>query len=135
MVLPQRATAEQLFSVVPDVIANAAHQYQQVREIEKEQLAEMAQHNLLEEWSSEVRAVVLEARLRIQEARGARERFRRQVREFVLALRASHEPLPTVLRHTRSMLQLLEGAGALEPGDGWLEAEVLEWAIEEFESQ
>jgi hypothetical protein len=38
-----------------------------------------------------------------------------------------------VLRHTRQMVQLLETSGALRNDGGWLEAEVLEWAIEEFE--
>ena len=41
---------------------------------------------------------------------------------------------PRVLRHTRTMLQLLENAGALKEDGGWLEAEVLEWAIEEYEN-
>ena len=70
----------------------------------------------------------------IFEAREARDEFRAQVREFVHALRATHEPLPAVLRYTRAMVQLLERSGALENDGGWLEAEVLEWAIEEFEN-
>jgi hypothetical protein len=94
----------------------------------------MARHNLLEEWSPEVRATVLEARAGIQAARAARDQFRRQVRDFVLTLRAAREPLPAVLRYTRSMLQILESGGSITAGDGWLEAEVLEWAIEEYES-
>jgi hypothetical protein len=32
------------------------------------------------------------------------------------------------------MLQLLESTGAVRGDGGWFEAEVLEWAIEEFES-
>jgi hypothetical protein len=32
------------------------------------------------------------------------------------------------------MLQGLERIGAIREDDGWLEAEVLEWAIEEFEN-
>ena len=32
------------------------------------------------------------------------------------------------------MLQLLETQGALRGDGGWLEAEVLEWAIEEYEN-
>jgi hypothetical protein len=56
------------------------------------------------------------------------------VREFVVALRAAHEPLSSVLRQTRTMVQLLESAGAIQSDDGWLEADVLEWAIEDYES-
>jgi hypothetical protein len=134
MVFQQRATAEaDAFSVVPPAVAEAAARYQRFREIEKEHLERMARHNLLADWTAEVRATVLEARERIREARAARELFRQQVREFVCALRAAREPLPGVLRHTRSMVQLLENAGAIERDDGWLEAEVLEWAIEEFD--
>ncbi len=75
------------------------------------------------------------ARARIHEAREARGLFRGQVRTFVLTLRSAGEPLPAVLRHTRSMIQLLERVNAITPDDGWLEAEVLEWAIEEFEDR
>lgn len=134
MVLPQRATAEPTYQVVPPVVALAATRYQAARAVEKEHLAIMARHNLLGEWSEEVRATVLAARERVQEARAARDEFRRQVRTFVIALRTASEPLSAVLRHTRSMLQLLEQSGALEPDDGWLEAEVLEWAMEEYET-
>jgi hypothetical protein len=115
------------------MVAAAATRYQRFREIEQHHLERMARHNLLVDWTTEVRAIVLDARERIREARAAREDFRRQVREFVLALRAAREPLPVVLRHTRAMLQLLETSGALRNDDGWLEAEVIEWAIEEFE--
>ncbi len=134
MVLQQRATADAWYSIVPPVISDAARHYQRYRDVEKAHLAAMARHNLFEEWSPEVRATVLEARERIHEARAAREQFRRQVRDFVVTLRAAREPLPAVLRYTRSMLQLLENGGVIVAGDGWLEAEVLEWAIEEYES-
>jgi hypothetical protein len=135
MVFQQRAAAKSdAFSLVPPAVAEAAARYQRFREIEKEHLARMARHDLLKEWTAEVRATVLEARERIREARAARELFRQQVREFVCALRAASEPLPGVLRHTRSMLQVLETTGAIENDDGWLEAEVLEWAIEEFDN-
>jgi hypothetical protein len=133
MVLPQRAPVAE-FSVVPPVISIAAERYQRFKQIEKDHLALMARHNLLDEWSDDVRATVLEARERIKEARAAREDFRQQVREFVHALRAAGDSLPSTLRHTRSMLQLLERSGAVAPDGGWLEAEVLEWAIEEYES-
>jgi hypothetical protein len=134
MVHPQRETAEDQFTIVPAVIADAARRYQRIREIEKEHLAAMARQNLLIEWSTEVRAVVLEARGRIQDARAAREQFRRQVREFVVTLKAARDSLPAVLRHTRSMLRLLEQSGAIEPGDDWFKTEVIEWAIEDYET-
>jgi hypothetical protein len=131
----QRAIAEVAeYSLVPATIAAAATRYQRFREIEQLHLERMARHNLLVEWTTEVRAIVLDARERIREARVAREDFRRQVREFVLALRKADKSLPSTLRHTRQMVQLLETSGALRNDGGWLEAEVLEWAIEEFET-
>lgn len=131
----QRAVAEvTAFSPVPPIVAAAATRYQRFREIEQFHLERMARHNLLADWTPEIRAIVLDARERIREARAAREEFRRQVREFVVALRSASEPLPAVLRHTRTLLQLLETSGALRSDGGWLEAEVLEWAIEEFET-
>jgi predicted RNA-binding Zn ribbon-like protein len=136
MTVPQqRAIAEVAeFSPVPPMVAAAATRYQRFREIEQHHLERMARYNLLADWTTEIRAVVLDARERIREARAAREDFRRLVREFVLAQRSASEPLPVVLRHTRAMLQLLETSGALRSDGGWLEAEVLEWAIEEFET-
>jgi hypothetical protein len=134
MVLHQRATADAWYSVITPVLTDAARHYQRYREVEKAHLAAMARHNLLEEWSPEIRATVLKAREQILAARSAREQFRRQVRDFVLTLRSGGESLPAVLRHTRSMLQLLERGGSIAAGDGWLEAEVLEWVIEEYES-
>jgi hypothetical protein len=135
MVPHQHATARtDEFSVVPPEVAGAATRYQRLREVEAEHLALMAQHNLLEDWSADVRATVLDAREHVREARVARADFRRQVSEFVLALRTTRTPLPAVLRHTRVMLQLLERSGAIRGDGGWLEAEVLEWAIEEYET-
>lgn len=134
MVSPHRVTADDRFDVVPPVVATAATRYQCARAIEKEYLALMARHDLLTEWSNETRTTVLAARERIQDARTARDLFRGHVRTFVHTLRSAGEPLPAVLRHTRSMIQLLESASAITPDDGWLEAEVLEWAIEEFET-
>jgi len=133
MVLPQRARSDD-YGLVPREVAQAAQQYQRLKEIEQQHLALMARHNLLEDWTAEVRDTVLQARERIREARAARETFRAQVREFVITLRAAREPLPAVLRHTRSMLELLERSGAIQSDGGWLEAEVLEWAIEEYEA-
>jgi hypothetical protein len=131
----QRAIAEVAeYSLVPATIAAAATRYQRFREIEQLHLERMARHNLLVDWTTEVRAIVLDARERIREARVAREDFRRQVREFVLALRKAGKSLPSALRHTRQMVQLLETSGALRNDGGWLEAEILEWAIEEFET-
>lgn len=134
MVLPQRAPAEQEFRVVPPAIADAAARYQRFQAIEREHLALMAKHNLLIEWTEEVRQTVIEARARVQQARAARDQFRQHVKEFVLALRGEREPLSNVLRHTRSMIGLLEHTGAIESDGGWFEAEVLEWAIEEYEA-
>ncbi len=135
MVPQQQATARSdEFSVVPPEVSGAAAQYQRFREIEAEHLALMARHNLLDDWTDDVRATVLAARERVREARVARSAFRVQVREFVLALRSTRASLPAVLRHTRVMIALLERAGAIRGDDGWLEAEVLEWAIEEYES-
>jgi len=134
MVLPQRTSAEELFTLVPAVIADSARQYQRVRSAEQTHLAAMARVNLLAEWTPEVRAVVLEAREAVRQAREARADFRLHVRQFVLALHGARDPLPAVLRHTRSMLQLLERGGSIEADGGWFEAEVLEWAIQEYES-
>ncbi|HXT14083.1 MAG TPA: hypothetical protein VN706_00545 [Gemmatimonadaceae bacterium] len=134
MVLPQRARREDEFSLVPPDIANSARRYQELKVVEKEQLALMARHNLLLDWPVEVRDTVIEAREAIREVRAARDAFRAQVREFVVALRTMKEPLSNVLRHTRSMIELLEHAGAIQSDGGWLEAEVLEWAIEEYEN-
>lgn len=135
MVLPQRATVDDGFRVIPVELSATASRYQRTREIEKEHLALMARHNLLAEWSDEVTATVLTAREHIHEARDARDHFRVGLREFVLAHRAAKEPLSAVLRHTRSMVQLLEATGAVTPDGGWLEAEVLEWAIEFYENE
>src|SRR5215217_4133799 len=65
-------------------VAPAATRYQRLKEIERLHLALMARHDLVREWSPEVREVVLDAREHICEARAARDEFRRQVREFVL---------------------------------------------------
>lgn len=135
MASAQRATATDAeYSLVPAEIAAAAGRYQRMKEVESVHLAEMARHNLLLDWSDDVRAVVLEARQYIRETCDARTRFRDHVREFVHALRDAREPLSAVLRHTRVMIHLLERSGAIRGDDGWLEAEVLEWAIEEYEN-
>lgn len=134
MVLPQRATAEAGFRLVPPVLSTAAASYQQARETEKEQLALMARHDLLGEWTEEITSTVLTARGHIRDAAAARGAFRRQIREFVTVMRGANEPLSTVLRHTRSMMALLENTGAIAADGGWLEAEVLEWVIEDFEN-
>jgi hypothetical protein len=135
MVLAQRASAEGTFQVVPPVVASAATRYQRARALEKHHLAIMGRHDLLADWTDDVREMVLAARERIYDAQSARAEFRAQISTFVSTLRAAGEPLPTVLRHTRSMMQLLERSGALDPDGGWLEAEILEWAIAEYEAQ
>jgi hypothetical protein len=134
MVHPQRTLAAEPFSVVPPVLAASATRYQRLRAIEKEHLALMARHNLLDDWSEEVTEIVLTAREHIQQAREARDTFRGQVGTFVVTLRDAGEPLTAALRHVRSMMVLLESCGALSPDGGWLEAEVLEWAIEDYEN-
>ncbi len=133
MALPeQAAAAASEHSVMTTGVALAAARYGRFREVEREQLAVMARHNLLAEWSDDARIAVLDARERILETREAREEFRRYVRDFVVELRNAREPLPAVLRHTRLMLQVFEESGIVERDGGWLEAEVLEWAIEEY---
>src|SRR5262245_4344594 len=128
----ERVQAEAFTAVAPDV-AQAAARYQQHREIEALQLAVMASHSLDVEWTAETRAAVLEARVHVRAARETRAAFREQIRTFVRARRAAHEPLPAILRQARSLVQLLQSSGAIQDDGGWLEAEVLEWAIEEFE--
>ena len=135
MLVPQqRTTAADTESIlVPRPMAAAATRYQRLRELEREGLALMACHNLLVDWTPEVRALVLDARARIHEAQASREEFRRLVREFVLALRSEGKALPAVLRRVHGLVELLETDGALRNDGGWLEAEVVEWAIQEFE--
>ncbi len=134
--VPQRqATARSVgHSFVPMEIANAATRYQAFREVEAEHLARMARHNLLEEWSPEVRAVVLTARHHVQEAGHARRSLRTYVREVVVGLKATNQPLPSVLLGIRLLLERLEESGAIRSDGGWFEAEVLEWTIQEYES-
>lgn len=122
------------YSFVPTGVAAAATRYQAFREIEAEHLALMAKYNLALEWTPEMRQVVFNAGDHIRHARDARQAFRYQVREFVLSLQRAREPLSTVLQRTRSLLRMLETQGALRGDGGWLEAEVLEWAIEEYEN-
>jgi hypothetical protein len=131
MVLPQRITAEESFPFVPPVLATAAGEYQRARAAESAQLALMARHNLDEEWTEDVRAIVLTARDRIHEAQAARERFRERVREFVIALRDAGDSASLVVHHTRSMIRLLESTGAVTSDGGRLETEVLAWASED----
>lgn len=134
--VPQEGTVADpdALSAVPPAVAEAALRYQRFREVEKEHLDRMGRYNLLDDWTEEVRATVIEARERIREVRAARELFRQKICEFVNRLRATGEPLSMVLRQTRSLLRVLELAGAIVGDYGWLEAEVLEWAIEEYEN-
>jgi len=135
MGLPQRAGSPAgSFSALPPGVADAAGLYQRLREIEKGHLALMARHNLLADWTPEIRETVIEARKHIHEANLAREKFRALVREIVTTLRAERMSLSGVLRHARSLLQMLEASGAIQSDGGWLEADVLEWAIEDYES-
>ena len=115
-------------------VAAAATRYQSFDDIEREHLALMARYDLALEWTPEVRQIVCNAGDHVRHARDARVAFRHQVREFVVSLRHAQEPLSTVLQRTRSLIELLETQGALHRDGGWLEAEVLEWAIEEYEN-
>lgn len=119
---------------VPASWADPAARYQRLREVEARHLALMSRHNLLDEWTADVRATVLQARVQIRAAREARATFREHVRRFVRSRRSAADPLKLVLRHTRQLLQVLQTTGALHDDGGWLEAEVLEWAIEDYES-
>src|SRR5262249_37249520 len=89
-------------SYVPMDFANAATRYQAFREVEAEHLALMARHNLSEDWTSDVRDVVLAARHHVREAAHARQRFRALVREIAVTARRSCETLPALLRRMRS---------------------------------
>ncbi|MFI5228091.1 MAG: hypothetical protein ACHQWU_03415 [Gemmatimonadales bacterium] len=134
MALPQPAAAAAASDAyLPSTdVALAAAEYGRFREVERDQLAVMARYNLLEEWSDDARAVVVEARERIQETCAARQHFRRHVRDSVMELRNARESLPAVLRHLRKMIEFFEMSGIIEQDGGWLEAEVLEWAMEEY---
>lgn len=127
--------------VSPDVsagisleIQSAATIYQRACALEKQRLAVMARHNLLAEWTDEVRTSVLEARQTIKDAQLARAVFRGMVRGYVTQLRGTREPLSAVLRRVRGIVQQLEYSGAITSDDGWLEADVVEWAIEDYEN-
>ncbi len=135
MGLQQRAGSSASSSpALPPGVAAAAGDYQRLREIEKGHLALMARHNLLADWTPEIRETVMEARKHIHDANVAREKFRALVRDIVTTLRAERMSLSGVLRHARSLLQILESSGAIQNDGGWLEADVLEWAIEDYES-
>ena len=115
-------------------IQSAATIYQRACALEKQHLAVMARHNLLAEWTDEVRTSVLEARQTIKDAQLARAVFRGMVRGYVTQLRGTREPLSAVLRRVRGIVQQLEYSGAITSDDGWLEADVVEWAIEDYEN-
>ncbi|HEY6826013.1 MAG TPA: hypothetical protein VI259_04085 [Gemmatimonadaceae bacterium] len=115
-------------------IQSAAAKYQHACALEKEHLAVMAQLNLLADWTEEVHLSVLEARRCIRDAQLARATFRGVVRGYVVQLRGTREPLSAVLRRVRAIVQQLEYAGAITADDGWLEADVVEWAIEDYEN-
>lgn len=126
-------TRLELPSRIPVEIMAAATRYQRLRGEESERLAVMARHNLLDEWTPDIRVTVLSARETVREARAARAGFRDEVRALVSSMRERGEALPAVLRLTRSMIRLLEHDGALLADDGWIEAEVLQWVIEDYE--
>jgi hypothetical protein len=135
MGLQQQATARvPEYSFVTGDLAAAATRYQTFREVEAEHLAQMSKFDLSREWTPEVRLIVFNAGDHVRHARDARMRFRAHIRDFVIGLRMAREPLSSVLRQTRSMLESLELSGALRGDGGWLEVEVLEWAIEDYEN-
>jgi hypothetical protein len=134
MGLQQQATARVQDFAFPGDLAAAATRYQTYREVEAEHLARMSKFDLSHEWTPEVRQVVFNAGDHVRHARDARMRFRGHIRDFVSGLRMKREPLSAVLRQTRTMLQSLESSGALRGDGGWLEVEVLEWAIEDYEN-
>ena len=135
MGLQQQATARVAdYDFVAREMAAAATRYQIFREVEAEHLARMSKFDLSREWTPEVRQIVFNAGDHVRHARDARLRFRALIRDFVIGLRLSREPLSVVLRQTRSVLQSLESSGALRGDGGWLEVEVLEWAIEDYEN-
>lgn len=118
----------------PNEVAESARRYQAARELEAKHLALMAQHNLQADWTPEIRDIVLTAREHIRNARTARRLFRSHLRMFVSELRTERQSLPAVLRQTRALVQSLQSAGAITDDGGWLEAEILEWAIEDYEA-
>jgi hypothetical protein len=117
--------------VAPD-LARAASRYQHQREREAEHLTRMANLDLANPWSGEMREFVLATRTEVNDARETRARFRAHVREFVMAARAEGIELSAVLKRVRLLLQRLESSGAISDDGGWFEAEVLEWSVEEF---
>jgi len=130
----QRSRTHESSMLIPPDVATAASQYQRKRQLEAKHLATMAGQNLIVDWSSDTHAVVLEARVHVRAAYEARVAFRMQVAAFVRTLRVEAVPLPAALRHTRTMVLMLQKSGALEDDGGWLEAEVLEWAIEDYQT-
>ena len=60
--------------------------------------------------------------------------FRHYIHAFVIAQHLARDPLSAVLRRTRALLQRLQDTGAVRGDGGWLEVEVLEWAIEDYEN-
>ena len=135
MGVQQQATAKvNEYSYVPPTVAAAATRYQTFRVIEAEHLALMARHDLSRDWTPEIRQIVFNAGDHVRHARDARQLFRAEVREFVVRCEARTSRCRRCFAHTRTMLQLLETPGALKEDGGWLEAEVLEWAIEEYEN-
>jgi len=129
-----QAVARDVSPGISPEIQCAATTYQRACALEKEQLALMARHNLLADWTDEVRHSVLEARQCIRDAQTARATFRRVVRGYVTQLRGTREPLSAVLRRVRAVVQQLEFTGAIAADDGWLEADVVEWTIEDYEN-
>jgi hypothetical protein len=132
MISERQAAAHVPTHSVSHDFATAATRYQVYRELESDQLAIMARENLLTEWSAETRATVLAAREFVRDTREARTALREQVRAYVFRFRNTREPLKSVLQQTREVVRGLERSGAIHDDNGWFEAEILEWAIEEY---
>ena len=118
-------------AVAPD-LAHAASRYQYQREREADHLTRMANVDLAAPWSGGVRDLVLATRAEVNDAREARDRFRVHVHAFVRDARAEGAELSGALKRVRLLLQRLEASGAIRDDGGWFEAEVLEWAVEDF---
>jgi len=132
--LQHQAVARDVGVGISAEIQTAATTYQRACVVEKEQLAVMARHNLLSDWTDEARVAVFAARQGIREAQTARTAFRGVLRTYVAQLRGTREPLSAVVRRVRAIVQQLEMTGAIAADDGWLEADVVEWTIEDYEN-
>lgn len=80
----------------------------------------------------ELRVPVHDERVVRQEAAAARDDFRDEVRRIVHTLRGEGETFRDTLRVIHAYMTSLCDAGITPDDNGTLEAEVMEWAIEEY---